>query len=71
MYPYGEAVVPGLTAFEEVKLDDVPLTTDFNLLQVHIFGKKLAFEVGGAGRGAVLAGRCCCCTCVGQMQWGG
>jgi hypothetical protein len=61
MYPYGEAVVPGLTAFEEVKLDDVPLTTDFNMLQVHIFGKKLAFEVGGAVRGVLCWQPAACC----------
>ena len=41
MYRDGKAIMPGLTAYEEVKLDDVPLGTDLRQLLVLCFDKQL------------------------------
>eukprot|EP00798_Chlamydomonas_sp_ICE-L_P021182 gene21182-28082_t len=34
LFPQGETIAPGLTAFQEIKMDDVPADTDFNALTV-------------------------------------
>jgi len=36
-HPKGKAIVPGLIAYHETKLDDLPYTTDFNSVCVYIF----------------------------------
>ncbi|PNH11738.1 Synaptotagmin-5 [Tetrabaena socialis] len=40
LYREGHAVVPGLTVYEELKLDDVPLNIDFNQLSLVVFDSK-------------------------------
>eukprot|EP00878_Enallax_costatus_P009989 GHUV01010427.1.p1 GENE.GHUV01010427.1~~GHUV01010427.1.p1 ORF type:complete len:410 (+),score=104.60 GHUV01010427.1:469-1698(+) len=48
VYSQGKPIMPGLTAYEEVKLDDVPLSTDFSQLLVLCFDKQLLWT-GNAG----------------------
>lgn len=40
LYRDGRAVCPGLVAYEELKLDDVPMNIDFNQLALIIFDSK-------------------------------
>ena len=44
VYRNGHQVIPGLTAYEEIKLDDVPLDTDFRQLLVLCFDQQLIFS---------------------------
>jgi hypothetical protein len=45
VYRDGMKVIPGLVAFEEVKLDDVPLGTDLRQLLVLAFDKALMWTL--------------------------
>jgi hypothetical protein len=47
-------VVPGLVAFEEIKLDDVPLGTDLRQLLVLAFDKALMWTLNADQVGPVL-----------------
>lgn len=40
VYSSGKVVMTGLTVYEEVKLDDVPLSTDLRQLLVLCFDKQ-------------------------------
>eukprot|EP00879_Flechtneria_rotunda_P002735 GHRR01002942.1.p1 GENE.GHRR01002942.1~~GHRR01002942.1.p1 ORF type:complete len:411 (+),score=107.49 GHRR01002942.1:318-1550(+) len=44
VYSGGKAIMPGLTAYEEIKLDDVPLSTDLRQLLVLCFDKHLLWS---------------------------
>jgi hypothetical protein len=45
VYRDGMKVMPGLIAFEEIKLDDVPLGTDLRQLLVLAFDKMLLWTL--------------------------